>query len=78
MLGRSSPTHGWLIGNRIIRAFAWGFIIIVFVAFIFLARVQYAVQRDCQDVYKKDVKIFGYWLHLEAGSNKTGCPGAGR
>jgi hypothetical protein len=73
----ASPTHGWLIGNRIIRKLAWAFIIVVLVVVLWTSMVTYAIRRDCQQPYTRDFRLFGYWLHVEAGSTKLNCPQPG-
>lgn len=70
----ATPTHGWLIGNRIIRKLAWAFIIVVLLFSFWAAMVTYAIRRDCQQPYTRNVKLFGYWMHVEAGSTKLNCP----
>lgn len=69
-----APTHGWLIGNQIIRKFAWAFIILVLLSSFWVGMVTYAIRRDCQQPYTRNIKLFGYWMHLEAGSTKLNCP----
>jgi hypothetical protein len=70
----AQPTHGWLIGNRIIRKLAWAFIILVLLSSFWAGMVTYAIRRDCNQLYTRNLKVFGYWIHIEAGSNKFGCP----
>lgn len=72
--GTQQPTHGWLIGNRIIRKLAWAFIIIVLFMSFWVAMVTYTIRRDCNDPYHRRLKMFGYWFVIDAGSTKTGCP----
>lgn len=73
----ANPTHGWLIGNRIIRKLAWAFILLVLFMVIAISTITYAIRRDCQHPYNRDIKLFSYWLYVEAGSNEPGCPGPG-
>lgn len=71
----AQPTHGWLIGNRLLRWFAGLFLLFLFVWFVAIWTVTYAIRRDCQQPYDRDLKLFGYWISVKAGSTKDGCPG---
>jgi len=68
------PTHGWLIGNRLIRKLAWAFIVLVLLVSFWVAMVTYSIRRDCYQPYDRSFKLFGYWVHLSAGSTKQECP----
>lgn len=70
----TAPTHGWLISNRILRFFAWCFLIIFAVVFIAVWTITYTIRRDCSRPYNRDIKVAGYWLHVDAGSTAAECP----
>lgn len=31
------------------------------------------LEKDCSDMFKRDIKVSSYWLHIEAGSTLAGC-----
>jgi hypothetical protein len=68
-------THGWLIGNKVMRWFAWAFLFLVLVILIITATIRAVVEHDCANYYKRDIKVPGYWIHVDVGSTKSGCPG---
>jgi hypothetical protein len=74
MVRKSSPTHGWLISNAILRYFAYAFLIVVVIFLITVATIRGVVEHDCSNYYKRDLKIFSYWIHVEVGSTKDSCP----
>lgn len=71
---RSSPTHGWVVGNRLLRWLATAFIIFSLIVFVLLFAITYTIRRDCTNPYRRDLKIVGYWVHIQAGSNSPSCP----
>lgn len=71
---RAAPTHGWLIGNNVMRWLASLFILVLLILFIIVWTVTYTIRRDCQHPYHRDLKLAGYWLHIQAGSTKHDCP----
>lgn len=74
MARSSSPTHGWLISNRIMRWFAWAMMVLLFLMILFGTAVGYSISRDCNNVYQAQLGIFGYWVHVQVGSQAEGCP----
>jgi hypothetical protein len=56
----AQPTHGWLIGNRIIRKLAWAFIILVLLSSFWAGMVTYAIRRDCNQLYTRNLRSL--WL----------------
>lgn len=70
----ASPTYGWVLGSKITKWLSWLFIAVLFVAFVSVWTVTYTVRRNCSDVYTRNMKVAGYWLHIQAGSTKDGCP----
>ncbi len=48
-----------------INLFFWTVAIIV---------VRHQIVRDCNDTYDRNLKLFGYWINIEAGSTKPNCP----
>jgi hypothetical protein len=71
--GGNLPSHRWLVGQDIMRTFAWLFIISSLVTFITLWSIAYSIRRDCRSPYRRNMKLFGYWIHIDAGSTKDGC-----
>jgi hypothetical protein len=72
--GNGHPTHGWLIGNRALRWLAGGFIFFTLITVMVVMTITYAIRRDCNNPYHRDLKIAGYWIHIQAGSNDLSCP----
>jgi hypothetical protein len=70
----AAPTHGWVISSRITKYLAIAFLVITFIVFVTVWTITWGIRRDCSDVYKRDLKVGGYWLYIQAGSNDTGCP----
>lgn len=70
----AAPTIGWVISSKITRWLAWCFVLSLLVIFISLWTVRYSINRDCRDYYTRDINVFGYWITIQAGSSKTGCP----
>lgn len=70
----SAPTHGWVISSRINKWLALIFMVLLLVTFIAVWTVRYGIERDCSDIYKRDLTAGGYWLHFEVGSTKSTCP----
>ena len=74
----AAPTHGWVISSRINR---WvtliAFVLVLFAIITFYA-IRYSIERDCANVYKRDFVVMTYWIHVEAGSTKPGCPQYGQ
>lgn len=71
---RAAPTHTWLVGNRIVRYFAALFVLALVVWLVIVFAVKGIVDHNCQDYYKRTFKFPGYWLHVDVGSTKQGCP----
>ena len=69
-----SPTHGWLITNKLLRLLAGAFIISSVIIFIFVWTIRYSIDRDCSNPYERDVQISHYWISIKAGSTQEGCP----
>jgi hypothetical protein len=72
----SLPSHGMVISNKIMRVLAWAFLAVALCLFITFYTITYSIKRDCMNPYTRDIKVFGYWWHVEAGSTKDGCFGA--
>jgi len=70
----SAPTHGWVISSQINKWLAFILIVSLLLWGVTIWTIAYTIRRDCQDVYKRDIKVSNYWLHIEAGSTKLGCP----
>lgn len=70
----SAPTHSWVISSTINKWLALAFIVSILFWGIAIWTVTYTLRRECNDVYKRDIKTFGYWLHIEAGSTDMECP----
>lgn len=70
----SAPTHSWVIGSHINKWLALAFMIVFLLVFFFTMLITYTIRRDCNDVYVRDLAGAGYWLHIEIGSTKPGCP----
>mgnify|MGYP000423816037 CR=1 FL=1 len=68
------PSHKWLFLNKFRDIVAY--IAISFFIFTLLAGmvIRYAVERDCQNPYARDLKIGHYWININVGSTKKGCP----
>jgi hypothetical protein len=73
--GPSAPTHGWLLGNQVLRYCAYAFLFIMIVFLITVATIRGVVEHDCHNYYKRNIKLFNYWIYVEVGSTKAGCPG---
>lgn len=69
----ATPTHGWLIGNRIIRKLAWAFILLMLIVSFWVAMVTYSIRRDCSNPYHRRLYLFGYWIDTDMGSTKAEC-----
>lgn len=69
------PKHSWLFFNRLRDYMAYAFIVLFIISFVAVYTIRYSLKKDCSDIYKRDVKIFSYWIHVESGSLKDGCPG---
>jgi large-conductance mechanosensitive channel len=74
MARTSADTHTALLLNRVTNYLAIAFVVFLLVSFISVWTVRYAVDRNCQDPYKRHVELFHYWIDLDIGSNKIGCP----
>jgi hypothetical protein len=70
----AAPTFGWVLGSKITKWLSMLFVFTAFIVFLAVWTVTYTVRRDCSDVYTRNVGAFGYWLHVQAGSTKAGCP----
>jgi hypothetical protein len=55
------------------RWLALAFVLSVLIIFIAMWTVRYSINRDCQNPYQRNIKVFGYWIRIGAGSTKTGC-----
>lgn len=73
MARTSSDTHTALLLNKITNYLAVAFVIVLLVVFVSVYTIRYSIRRDCNDPYRRDIKLFGYWLHVESGSTKDGC-----
>lgn len=71
----SAPTHGWVISSTINKWLALAFMLSLLFWGIAIWTITYTLRRDCSDVYDRDIKVAGYWLHVEAGSTAPDCPG---
>ncbi len=60
--------------SKLLTYAAWAFIILSFIYIMHLWTVTYTLRQDCNNVYSRDIKLFGYWQHIEIGSTKDGCP----
>jgi hypothetical protein len=69
----SAPTHGWVISSRITRWLSTLFVLFLFVLLVIFMSITYGIRRDCSRPYKRDLKVAGYWVHIDAGSTKRGC-----
>lgn len=74
----SAPTHGWVISSRINRWLALILLLLVFFMLLAVYAIRYTLERDCRNVYKRDFLVSTYWIHVEAGSTKLGCPQYGQ
>lgn len=68
------PSHSWLFFNRARDYLAWLFVGLVLFSFIVIWTITYTIRRDCTDVYNRRLSLGNYWLQVNAGSNKEGCP----
>lgn len=68
------PTHIQLFLGQIWQYLAYAFVVVFVITFMFFWTLHYSLQRDCTDLYKRDVNLFGMWFHVDAGRNKDGCP----
>jgi hypothetical protein len=69
-------THGLVISQKIIRCLAYAFVLLALCLFITYYTITYSIKRDCMNPYSRDIKAFGFWWRIEAGSTKEGCFGA--
>ncbi len=70
----SSPTFGWVAASHVYRVLALTFLFVLLIIFIAGWTIRYSLEKDCQDYYKRDISVLGYWIHVESGSNKNDCP----
>jgi len=68
------PSHSFLLINRATNWLAGIFLFVLLVVFIAVWTVTYTIRRDCQHPYNRNIKVFGYWLQVDAGSTKKECP----
>lgn len=68
------PTHAQLFFNQAAQYMAYAFIFLVLVTGIFFYTVHYSLQRDCTDLYHREVNVFGMHFVVDASKNKEGCP----
>ncbi len=68
------PSHKFLFFNKFRDWIAY--LAIAFLIFILLCAItiRYAVERNCQEPYNRDLKVFNYWININVGSTKEGCP----
>lgn len=68
------PSHRFLFFNKLRDWIAY--ISIAFLVFVILCAmvIRYSVKRDCENYYRRDLRIFGYWININVGSADEGCP----
>lgn len=70
----NNPTHTWLAMNKLMRYLAWAFIVVFTISFIAIWTVTYSIRRDCVDYYDRNLNLGQYWVTVQIGSTKPGCP----
>lgn len=70
----SAPTIGWVIMSTINKWVVLISMVILLVVVSGIYVVYSQLEKECSDVFTRDVKVSSYWLHIEAGSSLTGCP----
>lgn len=70
----SAPTHGWVISSKINKIITVLFCVLLVVVLVIVFSVRAIVAHNCQDYYKRDLKLGTHWLHIEVGSTKADCP----
>jgi hypothetical protein len=70
----SAPTVGYVFSSQVHRMMTWLLFLIIFISFVAVVIIRHQVTRDCTDIYKRDLSISHYWIHVEVGNKKVGCP----
>lgn len=70
----SAPTYGWVATSSLNRWLARIFVAVILISFIAAWSIKYSLDRDCTNLYKRELKVLGYWVDVRAGSNDKGCP----
>lgn len=70
----AAPTHGWVISSAINKWLAAIFVVCLIVILIIIFTIRGIIQHNCQDYYKRDLKVPNHWIHIEVGSTKKECP----
>jgi hypothetical protein len=69
----SSDTHTALLLNRLTNYLAGAFVFLLLITILFVYGVTYSIQRDCNNPYGRNLKLFGWWITIHAGSTKQDC-----
>lgn len=67
-------SHRWLFFNRLRDYIAWISSALLIIVLIAAWTIKYTVDRNCNDPYTRDIKLFSYWINLNVGSTDPGCP----
>lgn len=68
-----SPTHQWLLTNKIMRWLAGAFLVFLFFTVLIVSAITYSIRRDCSNPYRRTLEVGGYWLVIHMGSTEAGC-----
>jgi len=69
----AAPTHGWIIFSTVTKWITALFFFLMFIVVLTYARISYAIDRDCNNPYWRELKIGHYWVTIKAGSTQKGC-----
>jgi sterol desaturase/sphingolipid hydroxylase (fatty acid hydroxylase superfamily) len=73
----SAPTYSWVFLSQVNKWLALAFILLIIVVLIIVFIIRAVIAHDCHDYhdyYKRDIKVPGYWIHLDVGSTDKECP----
>lgn len=70
----AAPTHGWIISSQLNKWLALILVVLLLIMFITAWTITYTIRRDCSNYYHRDMKVAGYWVHIQAGSTAKECP----
>ena len=70
----SAPTYSWVLTSQINKWLSLAFMVLAIMALIVFVTIKSVVDHNCQDYYKRTLRLGGYWLHVESGSTKDTCP----
>lgn len=70
----SAPTVGYVFSSQVHKYMAGLLLLVLFIVFVAVVIVRHQVTRDCHDLYKRDISIASFWVHIEVGKKKVGCP----